>query len=70
MKPDIESRVDEFKNKLTERLYNGNLQVNSDVDGKFDFIIPDKDLRKNRGVNYYRRVKPTDEEYGDMIVKG
>ena len=46
LKLDIEYRVDEFNNKLTERLDNGNFQLNWDVDGKFDFILLDKDIRK------------------------
>ena len=46
LKTDIESRVDDFNKKLTERLYDVNFQVNSDVNGKFDFILLDEDLRK------------------------
>ena len=42
----IDSRVDDFNKKLMERLDDGKFQVNSDVDGKFDFILPDKYLRK------------------------
>ena len=64
MKPDIESRVYDFNKKLTERLDDGNFQVNSDVDGKFDFTLPDL------GINYDRGVIPTDEDYDDMIVEG
>ena len=62
--------VDDFNKKLTERLYNRNLQVNSDVSGKFDFILLDKDLRKTLGVNYSSDVTPMYEEYDDMIVEG
>ena len=40
------------------------------MDGKFDLILPNKDLRKNLGVNYASGVTPTDEEYNEMIVKG
>ena len=47
LKPDIESRVDEFNKNLTERLDDWNFQVNSDLDGKFDIILPDGDLSKN-----------------------
>ena len=46
MKPDIDFRVDDFKKKLTERLDGGNFQLNLDVDGKFDFNIPDEIIRK------------------------
>ena len=60
MKPDIESRVNDFNKKLTERLDDGNFQVNSDVDVKFDFILPDEDFSRNLGVNYARGVVPTD----------
>ena len=42
----------------------------TDVDGNFDFILTGEDLSKKLGVNYDRNVTPTDEEYGDMIVKG
>ena len=70
MKPDIESRVDYFNKKLSERLDDGNFQVNSDVDGNFDFIIPDEDISKNISVNYTSGVTPTDEDYGDIVVKG
>ena len=68
-KLDIDSMFDELNKNLTERLYNENFQVNSDVDGKFDFILPDKDLIKNLGVNYSSGVTPRDEDYDDMIVK-
>ena len=67
LKPEIESRFDDFNKKLMERLDNENLWVNSDVDGKFDFIVQDKDIRKNLGVNYARGVSPKDKEYDDMI---
>ena len=53
---------------MTEQLDNGNFQVNSDVDGKFDFILLDEDLSKKLGVNYASGVTPTDEEYDTMIV--
>ena len=46
LKPDIKSSIDDFNKKLTERLDGGNFQVNSDVVGKFDFILPDEDFRK------------------------
>ena len=36
---DIKSSIDEFNKKLPERLYDGNFQVNADVDGKFYFIL-------------------------------
>ena len=62
LKLDIEFRVDDFSNKFTDQLDDGNFQVNSDVDGKFDFILPDKDLIKNLGVKYDSNVTPTDEE--------
>ena len=51
LKPEIESRVDDFNKKLTERLDDGNFQVNSNVDGNFDFILPDKYLRKTYVLN-------------------
>ena len=70
LKQDIDSRVDDFNKKLTERLDDGNFQINSDVDSKFDFILPDKDISKNIGVNYARIVTPTDKEYDEMIVEG
>ena len=56
-----------MNNKLTERPDDGNFQVNSDVDGKFDLILTDKDLSKNIGVNYASGIIPTDEDYDDMI---
>ena len=70
LKPYIESRVDDTKKKMAEWLENRNFHVDSDVDDKFDFILPDKDLSKNLGVSYAICVMPTDEEYYDMIVKG
>ena len=70
LKPDIESMVDDFNNKLTERLDDGNSRVNSYFDDKFDYILPGKDLSKNLGVNYSSGVTPTDEDCGDMIFKG
>ena len=70
MKPDIKYSIDDFKKKLMDRSFNGNFQVNADMDGKFDFILPDKDFRKNIGVNYVSDVTPIDEEYDDMIVEG
>ena len=70
LKPDIESRVDDFNKKLTERLDDENFQGNSDVDDKFDFILIDEDIRNNLVVNYSRGITPTDEEYYDMIVEG
>ena len=70
LKPEIESRVDELNNKLTAWLDDGKFKVNSNVDGKFDFILPGKDLSKNLGVNYDSGNMPTDEEYNVMIVKG
>ena len=70
LKPNIESRVDEFNRKLKERLEDGNLQINSYVDGKFDLILTDEDLSGNLGVNYYSGVMPTDDEYDGMVVKG
>ena len=66
LKPDVDSRVDDFNKKLTERLDNGN----SDVGVIFDFVLPYKGLRGNLGVNCASGVTPTDEEYDDMIVKG
>ena len=54
----IGSRVDDFNKKLMERLDNGRFQVDSDVDGKFDFILPDKYLSKNLVVNYAISVAP------------
>ena len=39
LKPDIESRVNEFNKKLTEWLLDGTFQANLDVDGKFDLIL-------------------------------
>ena len=36
------------------------------MDGKFDFVL----LGKNLGVDYASSVKPTDEEYDDIIVEG
>ena len=53
-------RVDNFNKKLKEPLDDGNFWVNSDVDGKFNFILPGEDLSKNLGVNYDRGVMPTD----------
>ena len=38
--------INDFSKKLTERLDNENLQINVDVDGKFDFILLEEDLRK------------------------
>ena len=70
MKPDIDSRVDGFNTKLIEQLDDRNFQVNLDVDNKFDFILPDKDISQNLGFDYYSGVTPTYEEYDDMIVKG
>ena len=46
LKSYIESRVDDLKNKLTKQLDNENFQLNSDVNGKFDFIPPDEDISK------------------------
>ena len=40
------------------------------MDGRFDFILLDEDIRKNLGVNYDIRVMTMDEEYDDMIVEG
>ena len=60
LKPDIESMVDDFNNKLTERLDDGNSRVNSYLDDKFDYILPGKDLSKNLGVNYDSGVTSTD----------
>ena len=40
------------------------------MDGKFDFILPDKDLSEKLGVNYASGVTPTDEEYDDIIFLG
>ena len=57
----IGSRVDDFNKKLMELLDNGRFQVNSDADGKFDFILPDKYLSKNLVVNYASGVVPMDE---------
>ena len=53
-----------------DRLDDGNFQINSDVDVKFDFILPDEDFSRNLGVNYARGVVPTDQEYDEIIVKG
>ena len=52
------------------RLDDGNFQLNVVVDDKFYFILTDEDFSKNMGVNYASGVKPTYEEYTDMIVKG
>ena len=52
---------------MAERLDDINFQVNSDLDGKFDFILTDKDLSKNIGVNYDSGIITTDEDYDDMI---
>ena len=60
LKLDTESRVDDFNKKLTDPLDDGNIQINSDVDGDFDFILPEEYLRKNLGVNYASRIAPTD----------
>ena len=38
------------------------------MDGKFDLILPDKDISKKLVVNYDISVTPTYEEYYDMIV--
>ena len=70
LKPDIESRVNHFYKKFMEWLDNGNFQVNSDVDSKFDFILPNEYLRKIIGINYAIGVTPTDEEYDDIIFLG
>ena len=70
LKPYIESRVDDFKKKLTERLDSGKFQVNSYMDGKFDFILLGEDLIKNLGVKYASGVTPKDWKYYDMIVEG
>ena len=70
MKPEIESRVDESNNKLTERLDDGYFQVNSYVDDKFGFILLDKDLIKHLCVNYAIGFMPTNEEYDNMIIEG
>ena len=43
-------------------------QVDLYLNGKFDFILPDRDISKNLGDKYYSGIKPTDEEYDDMIV--
>ena len=61
LKPYIGSRVNDFNKKLTERLDDGNFQVNSDVDGKFDFILSDEDISKNLGASYASSVTPTDK---------
>ena len=55
---------------MAERLDDINFQVNSDLDGKFDFILTDKDLSKNLGVNYTICGTPTDEDYDDMMFEG
>ena len=69
LKPEIESRVDDFNKNLKERLDDGNFQLNSDVDGKFDFIILVEDISENLGVKYTGGVTPTNEEYDEMIVE-
>ena len=54
LNPDIKSSINDFNNKLTGWLDNINFQlitslfseINSDVDGKFDFVLPDEDFRK------------------------
>ena len=70
LKLDLYSRVDVFNKKLTKRIDNGNLQVNSDVNSKFYFVMSDEDLSENLGVYYASGITPKDEEYGDMIVVG
>ena len=57
-------------NKLTEQFDDEIFQENSDVDEKFDFILPEKYLRKNLGVDYSIGVTPTGEQYDDIIVDG
>ena len=51
------------------RLYDGTFQVNSDVDGKYYFILRNKYISENPGVNYSSGVAPTDEEKDDTVVK-
>ena len=70
LKLDIESRVDDFNKKLADNLDDRHFQVNSDVDVKFDLILPDKDISKNPGVNYANGVAPMYEDYDGMIFKG
>ena len=70
LKPDIKSRINEFNNNLSEGLDDVNLKLNGDMDGKFDFILPDEDFIENIGVIYDISVTPTDEEYDNMIVEG
>ena len=70
MKPDSKSRINDFKKKFMDRLDDGNFQINSDVDVKFDLILPDKDISKNPGVNYANGVAPMYEDYDGMIFKG
>ena len=70
LKPDIKSRINEFNKNLSEGLDDGNLKLNGDMDGKFDFILPDEDFIENLGVIYDISVTPTDEEYNNMIDEG
>ena len=70
LKPEIKSRINDFNKKLSEGLDDENFQLNEDVDGKFDFILPDEDFIENLGVLYDISVTPTDEEYDNMIVEG
>ena len=69
LKPDIESRVNEFNKKLTEWLLDGTFQANLDVDGKFDLILLGQNITGNQGVNYESGVAPTDKKYDGMIVE-
>ena len=52
LKPNINSSIDDLNKNWTEQLDDGNFQVNAGVDGKFDFILPDKHFRESLGVNY------------------
>ena len=68
--PEIYSRFDDFNKKFMEILDDGNFQVNSYMDDKFDFILPIKDISKNLGIKYASGFTPTDEDHDDKIVKG
>ena len=63
---DICKQIDEFNQKLEDRLDDANFQLNIDEDADLSFL-EDIEINDSSRVTTEHGVTPGDEEYGDML---
>ena len=66
LQADIRKQIDEFNQKLEDRLDDANFRLNIDEEADLSFL-EDIEIDDSGGVTTEHGVAPDDEEYGDML---